>query len=69
MEQLELLVLPSDLELTALQQKEPDDDRPAQPIGPPYTRLKLILSFFDKAEPSDPLDAEANEAAQEQAAF
>ena len=53
MEQLELLVQPDGLELTALEQQEPDDDEQTAPIGPPRTRLKLTLNFFDKAISSD----------------
>ena len=56
MEQLELLVQPSDLELVALddasQASDADDQQPA---APPRTRLKLKLTFFDKtAEPVEP---------------
>ena len=56
MEQLELLVQPSDLELVALddasQASDADDQQPA---APPRTRLKLKLTFFDKtAEPVGP---------------
>lgn len=50
MEQLELLVQPSDLELVALAetlQRSDDDD--SKPAGPPRTRLKLKLNFFDKS--------------------
>ena len=53
MEQLELLVQPGDLELTALEQQEPDGDEQTGPISPPRTRLKLTLNFFDKAADSD----------------
>ena len=53
MEQLELLVQPVDLELTALEQQEPADDEQTGPISPPRTRLKLTLNFFDKAADSD----------------
>ena len=49
MEQLELLVQPIDLELTALDPQEPVGDEQAAPIAPPRTRLKLTLNFFDKA--------------------
>ena len=50
MEQLELLVQPSDLELTAIEEQEPVNasDQPLV-IGPPRTRLKLRLTFFDQA--------------------
>ena len=56
MEQLELLVQPSDLELVALddvsQASDADDQQPA---APPRTRLKLKLTFFDKTtEPVEP---------------
>ena len=53
MEQLELLVQPGDLELTALEQQEPAGDEQAAPIGPPRTRLKLTLNFFDQAVGAD----------------
>ena len=45
MEQLELLVQPSDLELKAVPPETSADEAPA---GPPLTELKLRLSFFDK---------------------
>jgi type IV pilus assembly protein PilO len=48
MEQLELLVQPSDLELTALGTPANALDQPSV-IGPPPTRLKLRLTFFDQA--------------------
>ena len=48
MEELELLVQPSDLELTALEAPPADQDQPAV-IGAPRTRLKLRLTFFDSA--------------------
>ena len=49
MEQLELLVQPSDLELEALDDssESSDDDEP-KPDAAPRTRLKLRLTFFDK---------------------
>ena len=46
MEQLELLVQPSDLELTALEAPGESEDEPVS-VGPPRTRLKLRLTFFD----------------------
>ena len=51
MEQLELLVQPSDLELTAMEDPAAAADESAS-IGPPRTRLKLRLSFFDQASKS-----------------
>ena len=56
MEQLELLVQPSDLELVALADPtESSDEDDSKPAGPPRTRLKLKLTFFDKtAEPVEP---------------
>ena len=48
MEELELLVQPSDLELTALEAPPADQDQPAV-IGAPRTRLKLRLTFFESA--------------------
>ena len=48
MEELELLVQPSDLELTALEALPADQDQPTV-IGAPRTRLKLRLTFFDSA--------------------
>ena len=48
MEQLELLVQPSDLELTAIEEPANASDQPVV-IGPPRTRLKLRLTFFDQA--------------------
>ena len=48
MEQLELLVQPSDLELTALEEPPADWDQLAV-IGEPRTRLKLRLTFLDAA--------------------
>ena len=53
MEQLELLVQPDDLELTALDPQEPADDEQVAAIAPPRTRLKLTLNFFDKAAGAD----------------
>ena len=49
MEQLKLLVQPSDLELTALEEPPADGDQLAV-IGAPRTRLKLRLTFFDAAD-------------------
>ena len=46
MEQLELLVQPSDLALTAVEVSAGDEDQPVMG-GPPPTRLKLRLTFFD----------------------
>ena len=46
MEKLELLVQPSDLELIAMEPSASTDDDPVT-IGPPRTRLKLRLTFFD----------------------
>ena len=48
MEQLELLVQPSDLELTAVDDSVKAEDA-AVTIGSPRTRLKLRLTFFDQA--------------------
>ena len=48
MEELELLVQPSDLELTALGNPVNASDQPVV-IGPPRTRLKMRLTFFDQA--------------------
>jgi len=58
MEQLELLVQPSDLELTALEAPDKAEDQPVI-SGPPLTRLKLRLTFFDQSpktvkDPSGP---------------
>ena len=50
MEQLELLVQPSDLELKAV---PPDVNAEGLPAGPPLTELKLRLSFFDKTTAGD----------------
>jgi type IV pilus assembly protein PilO len=50
MEQLELLVQPSDLELKAVPPETNADEAPA---GPPLTELKLRLSFFDKKTDGD----------------
>ena len=50
MEQLELLVQPSDLELNAVPLETNADGVPA---GPPLTELKLRLSFFDKTSDGD----------------
>lgn len=48
MELLELLVQPSDLELTAMEAPGEAEDQPDN-IGLPRTRLKLKLTFFDQA--------------------
>ncbi len=48
MEELELLVQPSDLELTALGNPATASDQPVV-IGPSRTRLKMRLTFFDPA--------------------
>jgi type IV pilus assembly protein PilO len=53
MEQLELLVQPSDLELKAV---PPEAKAEGLPAGPARTELKLRLSFFDKTTAGD-LDA------------
>ena len=53
MEQLELLVQPSDLELKAV---PPEAKAEGLPAGPARTELKLRLSFFDKTTVGD-LDA------------
>ena len=59
MEQLELLVQPSDLELTALEEPPADGDQLAV-IGAPRTRLKLRLTFFDAAlSPGDAADSKS----------
>jgi type IV pilus assembly protein PilO len=50
MEQLELLVQPSDLELKAV---PPETNADGAPAGPPLTELKLRLSFFDKKTDGD----------------
>ena len=50
MEQLELLVQPSDLELKAV---PPEANAEGLPTGPPMTELKLRLSFFDKTTAGD----------------
>ena len=52
MEQLELLVQPSDLELTALEDSVADDQQVA--AATPRTRLKLKLTFFDRASTTGP---------------
>ena len=63
MEQLELLVQTSDLELTAIEDPANASDQPLV-IAPPRTRLKLKLTFFDQASkdggPSAP-DSETSE--------
>ncbi|MDB4346278.1 hypothetical protein OAA48_00340 [bacterium] len=46
MEKLELLVQPSDLELIAIETSASAEDEPLT-IGPPRTRLRLRLTFFD----------------------
>ena len=48
MERLELLVQPSDLELTALEAPDPSENQ-AMILALPRTRLKLRLTFFDQA--------------------
>ena len=63
MEQLELLVQPSDLELTALDDPAEAEDQLVT-LGLPRTRLKLRLTFFDqstKAGTSSGRDAEVSE--------
>ena len=50
MEQLELLVQPSDLELKAV---PPEAKAEGLPAGPARTELKLRLSFFDKTTVGD----------------
>ena len=63
MEQLELLVQPSDLELTAMEDPASAADESAS-IGPPLTKLKLRLTFFDQASSeanSSGLDSEGSE--------
>ena len=63
MEQLELLVQPSDLELTAVEGPASASDQPAL-IAAPRTRLKLRLTFFDQASKDDngsATDAEISE--------
>ena len=50
MEQLELLVQPSDLELKAV---PPEAKAEGLPAGPARTELKLRLSFFDKTTAGD----------------
>ena len=50
MEQLELLVQPSDLELKAV---PPEAKAEGLPAGPARTELKLRLSFFDKTTDGD----------------
>ena len=63
MEQLELLVQPSDLELTALDDPAEAEDQPVT-LGLPRTQLKLRLTFFDqstKAGTSSGRDAEVSE--------
>ena len=58
MEQLELLVQPSDLELNAVPLETNADGVPA---GPPLTELKLRLSFFDKTPDGDKDETEPME--------
>lgn len=60
MEQLELLVQPSDLELKAVPQEE-DDEGVVQ--GPALTELKLRLSFFDKRADGDQGDGQSSKKA------
>ena len=48
MELLELLVQPSDLELTALEAPDESEDQSVI-TGPPRTQLKLRLTFFDQS--------------------
>ena len=63
MEQLELLVQPSDLELTAVEDPADAED-PSVKVVPPRTTLKLRLTFFDqstKAGASSGRDAEVSE--------
>ena len=63
MEQLELLVQPSDLELTALDDPAEAEDQPVT-LGLPRTQLKLRLTFFDqstKVGTSSGGDAEVSE--------
>ena len=48
MELLELLVQPSDLELTAVEAPDQSENQ-AMILAPPRTRLKLRLTFFDQA--------------------
>ena len=64
MEQLELLVQPSDLELEALDDssESSDDDEP-KPAAAPRTRLKLRLTFFDKTAQPDGTKTEKTESA------
>ena len=50
MEELELLVQPSDLGLKAL---PPEANPEGLPVGQPLTELKLRLSFFDKTNDGD----------------
>jgi len=59
MEQLELLVQPSDLELKAV---APETNADGAPAGPPLTELKLRMSFFDKTidgdqDPKEPIES------------
>ena len=58
MEQLELLVQPSDLELNAVPLETNAD---GVPVGPPLTELKLRLSFFDKTPDGDKDETEPME--------
>ncbi len=51
MEQLALLVQPSDLELKAV--ASPGDEEETAAVGPALTELKLRLSFFDKVPEAD----------------
>jgi len=47
MEQLELLVQPSDFELTSIEAPSNASNQP-EVIGPILTRLKLRITFFDQ---------------------
>ncbi len=67
MEQLELLVQPSDLELTALELR--DSGEQSATIGPPRTRLKLTLSFFDKAVRQGTVGTDSNPSSKVHAPF
>lgn len=60
MEQLELLVQPSDLELKSVPLEE-DDEGVVQ--GPALTELKLRLSFFDKRADGDQGDGQSSKEA------
>ena len=60
MEQLELLVQPSDLELKAVPQEEDDEGVVQEPA---LTELKLRLSFFDKRADGDQGDGQSSKEA------